>query len=400
MKKIKLNITREEDNLQSNIYYVCERNILISQLNLTINFDENNVEDEEIIDEYHTITSTKDKTKISHNEEKKKQKYINIKISYSDELNNLYINNVINNIYDYIFENKVNNFIINKNHSWFIFINIYIYEYTPYIYEHICNVINVHLSLLLIPFCFYDFEYKWYRCIENYEELLKLLTSNNDVKQVENKLFKYDMYEATELGIPPKDGAKGKTIKGNVIQDDGLIGDRMNCEKASSNILILDKYEQNKNIIINQIENSNFDLFVQTRDNMSRGLFKRLLINFIPILIAINVNDEFVYVIKFIDYRDFFLNTQNKNDIMYNHIAVKYDFSNFMKCTLYDEMNKYMNDDDKKFELHENYYMLYNANNTTIDENDILMNSKPIIQHYYNFILNYCVNYFTSNFMQ
>ncbi|CRG93838.1 conserved Plasmodium protein, unknown function [Plasmodium gallinaceum] len=377
MKKIKLNVTREEDNLQSNIYYVCEKNILISQLNLTINYDENHLTDEEVIEKDNSMYLNYDKNKA--NEEKKKN--INIKISYSDELNNLYFNNVLNNIYDYIFEYKTNNLNINKNHSWYIFINIYIYEYTPYIYDHICNVINVHLSLLLIPFCFYDFDCKWYRSVENYEELYKLLSYNvsaNSNKTEDGDKQTTYLKEKSKLEIYEKDSKSEKD------------------EMESYDVLILDKHEQNKNIIINQLENNNFDLFVEIKNNNSSGLFKRLLIEYIPILTTINVDDQFVYVIKFIDFRDFLLNTQNRNDNIYNNIIETYKFLNFTQFTKF-EMNNINN--DKKFELDENYYFLFNANNTSIDKDNVLKDSKSIIQFYYNFILNYCLNYFVDNYL-
>ncbi|GAW81769.1 hypothetical protein, conserved [Plasmodium gonderi] len=385
MKKIKLNITREEDNLQSNIYYVCEKNILISRLNLTINCDENNIEDDEIVET--------NKIEINNNsnidKREKKEKCFNIKISYSDELNNLYLNNVINNLYDYIFESKTNDFNINKNHRWHVFINMYIYEYTPYIYDHICNVINVHLSLLLIPLCFYDFDHKWYRCIKSYEELEKLLSvssSSNDGKLNE------DSSECTHLN--------GDTLNDHTMNCEFLHKKSEEEGEIPSDILILDKNQQNKKIIINQLENYNFDLFVEIKNDGAEGagLFKRVLINFIPILRTVNVDDQFVYVIKFVEYHDFLLNTQNIDDYIYNNIIKKYKFSNFTKCTFIDSFRSIKGAD--KFDLNENYYILYNANNAATDETSILEDSKETIQFYYDFILNYCTGYFTKNFVK
>ncbi|CRH00876.1 conserved Plasmodium protein, unknown function [Plasmodium relictum] len=377
MKKIKLNITREEDNMQSNIYYVCEENILISQLNLTINYDENHLTEEEIIEKSNSVNVNIDQTKT--NEEKKKN--INIKISYSDELNNLYFNNVINNIYDYIFECKTNDLTINKSHSWYIFINIYIYEYTPYIYDHICNVINVHLSLLLIPLCFYDFDYKWYRSVEDYEELYKLLSCN--------KSTNCNLTEDEKKKSYLNDKLKLMVNENNTNSETD--------EMTSHDILILDKNEQNKNIIINQLENNSSDLFVQIKNNSSSGLFKRLLIKYIPILVTTNVDNQYVYVIKFLDFKEFLLNTQNKNDNIYRNICEKYKFVNFNQFSIF-EMNNINN--DKKFELDENYYFLFNANNTSIYKDDILKDSKSTIQFYYNFILNYCLNYYNDNYVK
>ncbi|GAB67297.1 hypothetical protein PCYB_113180 [Plasmodium cynomolgi strain B] len=312
MKKIKLNITREEDNLQSNIYYVCEKNILISQLNLTINYEENNMDEDEIVEHGKDTVNKHKKDKKA-----KQHKGIKIKISYSDELNNLYLNNVINNLYDYIFESKGNNFNIHKNDRWQVLINIYIYEYTPFIYDHICNVINVHLSLLLIPFCFYDFDEKWYRCVQNYEELCRLLSGGSS------------------LCDPAKTGGENST-----------------------DIIILDRNEQNKKIIINQLENNNFDLF----------------------------------------YEDFLLRTQNVDDNIYNNIVEKHSFWNFTKRTSFDRLPCENNGD--KFDLHENYYILFNANTATVDERSILENSKETIQFYYEFIVNYCTSYFAAHFVK
>ncbi|CAG9477828.1 conserved Plasmodium protein, unknown function [Plasmodium vivax] len=353
MKKIKLNVTREEDNLQSNIYYVCEKNILISQLNLTINYDENNMEEDEIVEEGKDTANShrKDKTEKQH-------KGINIKISYSDDLNNLYLNNVINNLYDYIFENKGNNFKIHKNHRWQVFINIYIYEYTPFIYDHICNVINVHLSLLLIPFCFYDFDEKWYRCVQNYEELNRLLSRGSS------------FHDPAEGGgeVPP-------------------------------DIIILDRNEQNKKIIINQLENNNFDLFVEKKKGeTAEGLFKRVLIKYIPILRTANVDDQLVYVIKFVEYEEFLLRTKNIDESIYNNIVEKHSFWDFKKMTSFDRLPCTNNAD--KFDVHENYYILFNANTATVDEKSILENSRETIQFYYDFIVNYCTSYFSAHFVK
>ncbi|EUD68574.1 hypothetical protein C922_00973 [Plasmodium inui San Antonio 1] len=354
MKKIKLNITREDDNLQSNIYYVCEKNILISQLNLTINYDENNMDEDEIVEQ------SKD-TANSHTKDKraKQLKGINIKISYSDELNNLYLNNVINNLYDYIFESKENNFNIHKNDRWQVFINIYIYEYTPFIYDHICNVINVHLSLLLIPFCFYDFDEKWYRCVQNYDELSRLLSGGSS--------FFCDPAEAGG--------------------------------EAPADIIILDRNEQNKKIIINQLENNNFDLFVEKKKGeTAEGLFRRVLIKYIPILRTANVDDQLAYVIKFVEYEDFLLRTQNIDDNIYNNIVEKHSFCNFTKKTSFDTMPCANNAD--KFDPHENYYILFNANTANVDEGSILENSRETIQFYYDFIVNYCTRYFAAHFVK
>ncbi|ANQ08984.1 Uncharacterized protein PCOAH_00034220 [Plasmodium coatneyi] len=353
MKKIKLNITREEDNLQTNIYYVCEKNILISQLNLTINYEENNVEEDEIVEQSNDTLN-----KHATDKTVKKQKGINIKISYSDELNNLYLNNVINNLYDYIFEDKVNSFNIYKNDRWQIFINIYIYEYTPFIYDHICNVINVHLSLLLIPFCFYDFDEKWYRCVQNYEELGRLLSGGSS------------LHDAEEKG-----------------------------GEDSTDIIILDRNEQNKKIIINQLENNNFNLFVEKKKGeTAEGLFKRVLIKYIPILRTANVDDQLVYVIKFVHYEDFLLRTQNVDDNIYNNIFDKHSFWNFTKKTSFDKLP--CGNDADKFNPHENFYILFNANTATIDEGSILENSRETIQFYYDFIINYCTNYFAAHFVK
>ncbi|KJP85771.1 hypothetical protein AK88_04587 [Plasmodium fragile] len=353
MKKIKLNITREEHNLQSNIYYVCEKNILISQLNLTISYDENNMDEDEIVEHSKDTINNNSNVKTA-----KQQKWINIKISYSDELNNLYLNNVINNLYDYIFESKGNNFSIYKNDRWQIFINIYIYEYTPFIYDHICNVINVHLSLLLIPFCFYDFDEKWYRCVQNYEELGRLLSGGSPLCDPEDK-----------------------------------------GGEASTDIIILDRNEQNKKIIINQLENNNFDLFVEKKKGeTAEGLFKRVLIKYIPFVRTANVDDQLVYVIKFVEYEDFLLRTQSTDDNIYNSIVEKHSFCNFTKKTSFDKLPCASNAD--KFDPHENYYILFNANTATVDENSILENSKETIQFYYDFIVNYCTNYFSAHFVK
>ncbi|CAA9989064.1 conserved Plasmodium protein, unknown function [Plasmodium knowlesi strain H] len=353
MKKIKLNITREEDNLQTNIYYVCEKNILISQLNLTINYEENNMDEEEIVE--HSNETVNNHTK---NRTTKKNKWFNIKISYSDELNNLYLNNVINNLYDYIFECKGNNFNIHKNDHWQIFINIYIYEYTPFIYDHICNVINVHLSLLLIPFCFYDFDEKWYRCVQNYEELGRLLSAGSS------------LYDPAEKRA-----------------------------EDSTDIVILGGNEQNKKIIINQLENNNFDLFVEKKKGeTAEGLFKRVLIKYIPILRTVNVDDQIVYVIKFVEYEDFFLRTQKIDDNIYNNIFDKHSFCNFTKKTSFDRLP--CENEADKFNPHENYYILFNANTATVDESSILENSRETIQFYYDFIVNYCTSYFAAHFVK
>ncbi|KEG02628.1 conserved Plasmodium protein, unknown function [Plasmodium vinckei vinckei] len=377
-KKIKLNVTREEDNLQTNIYYVCDKNIIISQLNITINYDENNIEEEDfgITNEWNINDINK---QVENEDNNKKKKYINIKISYSDELNDLYFNNVINNLYNYIFENKLNNLYINKNHTWFININIYIYEYTPYIYDHICNVINVHLSLLLIPFCFYDFDSKWYRCVENYDEFLKLINRNNNIK--ENNV---------------------KTNSETLEDDKNKIIQESHDTSTEDMILVLDKHEQNKNIIINQLNNTNFDLFVQVKNIKTTGMFKRLFINFIPIIKTANVNDQFIYIVKFVDYSSFFLSTQNNadNNSIYNEIVQNHHFVNFNKYTFSNSLENNPNDTENKFEFVDNYYILFNGNHSNIDEAGILSDSKSTIRFYYDFITQFCTNYFTENFLK
>ncbi|CAD2108679.1 conserved Plasmodium protein, unknown function [Plasmodium vinckei] len=377
-KKIKLNVTREEDNLQTNIYYVCDKNIIISQLNITINYDENNIEEEDFgnTNEWNINDINKE---VENEDNNKKKKYINIKISYSDELNDLYFNNVINNLYNYIFENKLNNLHINKNHTWFININIYIYEYTPYIYDHICNVINVHLSLLLIPFCFYDFDSKWYRCVENYDEFLKLINRTNNIKENNEKTNNETLEDD----------------KNKIIQES-------HDTSTEDMILVLDKHEQNKNIIINQLNNTNFDLFVQVKNIKTTGMFKRLFINFIPIIKTANVNDQFIYIVKFIDYSSFFLSTQNNadNNIIYNEIVQNHNFVNFNKSTFSYSPENNPNDSENKFEFVDNYYILFNGNHSNIDEAGILSDSKSTIRFYYDFITQFCTNYFTENFLK
>ncbi|SCN61242.1 conserved Plasmodium protein, unknown function [Plasmodium chabaudi chabaudi] len=378
-KKIKLNVTREEDNLQTNIYYVCDKNIIISQLNITINYDENNIEEEDFgnTNEWNINDINKE---VENEDNNKKKKYINIKISYSDELNDLYFNNVINNLYNYIFENRLNNLYINKNHTWFININIYIYEYTPYIYDHICNVINVHLSLLLIPFCFYDFDSKWYRCVENYDEFLKLINRTNNIKE---------NYEKTNNETMEDE-------KNKIIQEP-------HDTSPEDMILVLDKHEQNKNIIINQLNNTNFDLFVQVKNIKTTGMFKRLFIKFIPIIKTVNVNDQFIYIVKFVDYTSFFLSTQNNadNNNIYNEIIQNHNFVNFNKSTLSHYTENNLNDsEDDKFEFVDNYYILFNGNHSNIDEAGILSDSKSTIRFYYEFITQFCTNYFTENFLK
>ncbi|SCM22555.1 conserved Plasmodium protein, unknown function [Plasmodium chabaudi adami] len=377
-KKIKLNVTREEDNLQTNIYYVCDKNIIISQLNITINYDENNIEEEDFgnTNEWNINDINKE---VENEDNNKKKKYINIKISYSDELNDLYFNNVINNLYNYIFENRLNNLYINKNHTWFININIYIYEYTPYIYDHICNVINVHLSLLLIPFCFYDFDSKWYRCVENYDEFLKLINRTNNIKE---------NYEKTNNETMEDE-------KNKIIQEP-------HDTSTEDMILVLDKHEQNKNIIINQLNNTNFDLFVQVKNIKTTGMFKRLFIKFIPIIKTVNVNDQFIYIVKFVDYSSFFLSTQNNadNNNIYNEIIQNHNFVNFNKSTLSHYTENNLNDNEDKFEFVDNYYILFNGNHSNIDEAGILSDSKSTIRFYYDFITQFCTNYFTENFLK
>ncbi|EAA16933.1 hypothetical protein [Plasmodium yoelii yoelii] len=366
-KKIKLNVTREEDNLQSNIYYVCEKNIIISQLNITINYDENNIEEDDF---GNTEEWNVNKDVENEDDNNKKKKYINIKISYSDELNDLYFNNVINNLYNYIFENKLNNLYINKNHTWFININIYIYEYTPYIYDHICNVINVHLSILLIPFCFYDFDSKWYRCVENYDEFLKLINRTNNIKDNDEK-------------------TNNKTVD-NEKNQNKIIQESQDASTEDL-ILVLDKHEQNKNIIINQLNNTNFDLFVQVKNIKTTGMFKRLFINFIPIIKTVNVNDQFIYIVKFVDYSSFFLSTQNNvnNNIIYNKIVQNHNFLNFNKSTIFNSTDNNLNDSENKFEFLDNYYILFNGNHSNIDEASILLDSKSTIRFYYDFIIKF-----------
>ncbi|CAD2095440.1 conserved Plasmodium protein, unknown function [Plasmodium vinckei lentum] len=377
-KKIKLNVTREEDNLQTNIYYVCDKNIIISQLNITINYDENNIEEEDFgnTNEWNINDINKE---VENEDSNKKKKYINIKISYSDELNDLYFNNVINNLYNYIFENKLNNLYINKNHTWFININIYIYEYTPYIYDHICNVINVHLSLLLIPFCFYDFDSKWYRCVENYDEFLKLINRTNNIKENNEKTNNETLEDD----------------KNKIIQEP-------HDTSTEDMILVLDKHEQNKNIIINQLNNTNFDLFVQVKNIKTTGMFKRLFINFIPIIKTANVNDQFIYIVKFVDYSSFFLSTQNNanNNIIYNEIVQNHNFVNFNKSTFSNSPENNPNDSESKFEFVDNYYILFNGNHSNIDEASILSDSKSTIRFYYDFITQFCTNYFIENFLK
>ncbi|VWU51487.1 conserved protein, unknown function [Hepatocystis sp. ex Piliocolobus tephrosceles] len=456
MKKIKLNVTREEDKLQNNIYYVCDKNIIISQLNLTINYEENNVDDVEIIsatavsDLVNNDNNSSEKKNLDYGEMRKKQnktKFINIKIcNNNDELNNLYFNNVISNLYNYIFENETNNLYINKNHNWYIFINIYIYEYTPYIYDHICNVINVHLSLLLIPICFYDFEYKWYRCIESYDELNKYLTKddiniNVDINKVSNNFNNNNNNEnhiAYENVMPQKknliqnnkqNGQEKKKKNETTIFENKKFDN--NNEMKQNDILILDKYEQNKNIIINQLKNSYFDLFVEIKNKKFCGLFKRLLITSIPFLKTININNQYIYIIKFIDYLYFFKNTLNMNESIYYNIIKKHKLCNFNKCTLFENYisndtttntnsnntssnntssnntssnntssNNTSSNEQNIFEINEHSYMLLNANNVTLDENKIKMDSIASIQFYYNCVINYCLTYFKTDIMR
>ncbi|CAC9696338.1 conserved Plasmodium protein, unknown function [Plasmodium sp. DRC-Itaito] len=410
MKKIKLNITRDDNNLENNIYYVCEKNILISNLTLTINYDENNIQDEQIIDENELINQgsnnidnnemTEDNYKSDINNNK--HKILNIKISYNDEsLNNLYMNNIIYNLYDYIFENKINNVNINKNHKWNIFINIYVYEYTPYIYDHICNVINVHLSILLFPLCFYDFDSRWYRCIENFEELYKHLLCTNNKNGLNEILTQQQQRNNNYSQI-------------NKCTNHST---RNNDKFKTDDIYLLDKYEQNKNIIINQIENTNFDLFIQIKNNELVGFFKRLLINFIPIINTVNIDGQFFYVIKYIDYKQFFLNTkQNAHTNEYDNINNIHAFLNFKQYTSFQNVtqNDYNNDFDdnnnnnnthseyntNNINMNENHYILFNAATVSFDEHNILTNSKDIIQFYYNYILNYAMNYYLNNYLK
>ncbi|WBY58666.1 hypothetical protein Py17XNL_001105660 [Plasmodium yoelii yoelii] len=167
-KKIKLNVTREEDNLQSNIYYVCEKNIIISQLNITINYDENNIEEDDF---GNTEEWNVNKDVENEDDNNKKKKYINIKISYSDELNDLYFNNLIN---------RTNN-------------------------------------------------------IKDNDEKTNNKTVDNEKNQ--NKIIQESQDASTE-----------------------------------DLILVLDKHEQNKNIIINQLNNTNFDLFVQVKNIKTTGI--------------------------------------------------------------------------------------------------------------------------------
>ncbi|CAG25075.1 hypothetical protein PFMG_02806 [Plasmodium falciparum IGH-CR14] len=418
MKKIKLNITRDDNNLENNIYYVCEKNILISNLTLTINYDENNIQDEQIIDENEFINQSSnniDNNEVTEDNYKSdinnnKNKILNIKISFNDEsLNNLYMNNIIYNLYDYIFENKINNVNINKNHKWNIFINIYVYEYTPYIYDHICNVINVHLSILLFPLCFYDFDSRWYRCIENFEELYKHLVCTNNKNGLNETLTQQRNNNNNNNNNNDDDVQINKCTNHSICNNDKV---------KTDDIYLLDKYEQNKNIIINQIENTNFDLFIQIKNNELVGFFKRLLINFIPIINTVNIEGQFIYLIKYLDYKHFFLNTkQNAHTNEYHNINNMHTFLNFKQYTSFQNVtqNDYNNDLDNNnnnnnnthseyntnnINMNENYYILFNAATISFDEQNILTNSKDIIQFYYNFILNYAMNYYLNNYLK
>ncbi|SOV12671.1 conserved Plasmodium protein, unknown function [Plasmodium sp. gorilla clade G2] len=409
MKKIKLNITRDDNNLENNIYYVCEKNILISNLTLTINYDENNIQDEQIIDENEFINESNNN--IDNNEvtednyrsdiNNNKNKILNIKINYNDEsLNNLYMNNIIYNLYDYIFENKINNININKNHKWNIFINIYVYEYTPYIYDHICNVINVHLSILLFPLCFYDFDSRWYRCIENFEELYKHLSCANK-KKGSNEILIQQQQQQQEHNNNNND------IQINECEN---LSTYNNDKFKTDDIYLLDKYDQNKNIIINQIENTNFDLFIQIKNNELVGFFKRLFINFIPIINTVNIEGQFIYVIKYIDYKQFFLNTrQNTHTNEYDNINNMHTFINFKEYTSFQNVTQNIHNNNNTYtdqyntnniNMNENHYILFNAATVSFDEQNILTNSKDTIQFYYNFILNYAMNYYLNNYLK
>lgn len=365
-KNIRMNITKEEGELQHNIYYVCDKNILISQMNLTINYDEHQITNAEIL----KIQKEKEnyEKKAQKNEEGKRK--MTIKISQSDkELTNLYMNDVINDLYNYIFEERENELILCSNTSWYIFINIYIYEYTPFIYDHIINAINVHLSILLVPFCYFDSQSSWYRCIENYEELFKLLDVQEEIGSEKN----------------PNNLSKSNEVNNNMNEEEVNFDD----------IVILDEKGQNRNILIKQIENSNFDLFVEMKNKKQSGLYKRLLLKCLPIMKTVSINDQYIYLVKFFDYREFLLKTQGKQEPIYTRIKEMYNVQEFKQASSFE---MYDSNKDKKQQMEQNLYMMLNANNTQVNINDIMQQGMPLIEYYYKFILKYCQNYFIRNY--
>lgn len=399
MKRIRLNVSREHNGLQTNIYYVCDKSIIISQLNLTISYKQNVVINDEILEEPVNSSLENETTKIY--EEKKKQKKLTIKFTHSnEEVNSFYFHNVINSMYNYIFENKVNNLLIGKDNDWNIFINICLYSYSPYIYDHVINVINVHLSLLLIPFCYYDFDDCWFRCVDNYKELLSMLSAVQEKQQQKQKENQTENQKENQ-----KKNQKGKDegSKREEENDKENIPDEWEEEKIiekrgeveSCNVFILGKEDQNRSIILTQIENSNFDLFMEFKKKRLKGVFKRLLIDRLPFLVTIKVNEQFIYVVKFVDYKEFHLCTQNKDKNMYNHILKTNNFLNFKQYS-YSTKDADMNH-EKKFDMEENFYIFYNVNMENWDKNVILQKAKATVQFYYNHVFDFCAAHFTDN---